>query len=348
MPLPQVLTKRALSMSTAILVAGVGGLFAVAWAFRPLTEAEAMARLRALGCSVQPSYVIVQRVNQLKNDDLVLLRSMPSLRTLGLGQMRVSSDGLKYLEQIGSVERLYLRGATIDDEDVAKLKNLSRLVELDLSRTDITDSAAALIAEKQYLRLLYIDDTRIGENGLATLTRLSSLESLRLSMLSDSGSVQVGRMRSLSSLHLLNSLITDVGLKHISQLEQLRELNIVGDRFTDKGLCELAKLDSLEQLHVRGRGITGDGLACFEAHAGLHDLQLSEFRLDESTIRHIAHIHKLVRLRLCRCRVSSIESLSELAQLEELEYVLLQDVQPAEVVAERLRELLPDVRIDSR
>jgi len=62
------------------------------------------------------------------------------LEELGLTKTRVADDGLRYLNGLRSMRRLYLSDTKITDDGLSQLDGMEHLEILDLSGTAITDA----------------------------------------------------------------------------------------------------------------------------------------------------------------------------------------------------------------
>jgi Leucine-rich repeat (LRR) protein len=128
--------------------------------------------------------------NQLTDDDLTYLNSMPRLMTLDLMRSRNVGDGAaKRIEGLIDLESLYL------------------------SDTRITDIGLAAVRGKK-LRVLFLDNLPVTDAGLVHLAGITSLQRLVLSgtRITDAGLVHLYGLSNLRELHLEGTNVTGVGV----------------------------------------------------------------------------------------------------------------------------------------
>jgi Leucine-rich repeat (LRR) protein len=154
------------------------------------------------------------------NDDLQLLRGLPDLETLEIGDKRqVTDDGLVHLAGLKNLRVLYLYRTGVKGEGLKHLRGLKRLESISLDGTPATDDAAEQVAQLPRLRWLALHNTRITDEALAHLAKTLSLEELRLSDtdITDEGLLHLHNLKSLKELSLHHTNVTSAG---ISKLEQ--------------------------------------------------------------------------------------------------------------------------------
>jgi hypothetical protein len=126
----------------------------------------------------------------------------------------------------GDTVEIRLKGAPIDDAQLADLRGLTELRRLNLPNSQISDRGLEVIAkEVPQLELLRLGSPRVTDAGLATIAQLKKLR----------------------FLHLLDMPITDAGLKHLEQMTWLESFYLDGGAVTDRGLSSL--IEALPELH---------------------------------------------------------------------------------------------------
>ncbi|WP_413432619.1 hypothetical protein [Crateriforma spongiae] len=78
--------------------------------------------------------------NQLSDEFLANLKSMPNLRDLGLRGTRVTSDGMAYLARHPKLKELDVYHTVVDDAGVESLTECKSLTFIGLSMTKITEN----------------------------------------------------------------------------------------------------------------------------------------------------------------------------------------------------------------
>jgi len=79
------------------------------------------------------------------------------------------------------------------------------------------------------------------------------------SQVTDAGMAEVGKLGSLTRLHLENTAVTDAALAEIGKLAKLEYLNLYGTKVTDAGLAQLANLKNLRKVYLWQTGVTEEG-----------------------------------------------------------------------------------------
>ena len=154
------------------------------------------------------------------NDDLQLLRGLPDLETLEIGDKRqVTDDGLVHLAGLKNLRVLYLYRTGVQGEGLKHLRGLKQLESVSLDGTPATDEAAKQIAQLPRLRWLAMDNTRITDEALVHLAKASSLEDLRLSDtdISDDGLLHLHNLNGLKQVSLHRTNVTATGITNLER-----------------------------------------------------------------------------------------------------------------------------------
>lgn len=92
------------------------------------------------------------------------------LRALYLSRTAVTDDGLKHIANLRRLDNLWLHGTDVTDEGVASLRNLTKMGYLDLGNTGVTDACLQDLVEMTELYYLHVPGTQVTEEGLRWLT----------------------------------------------------------------------------------------------------------------------------------------------------------------------------------
>ncbi|HEX2522955.1 MAG TPA: hypothetical protein VHP35_12610, partial [Terriglobia bacterium] len=149
-----------------------------------------------------------------------------NLRCLDLSFTPMDDAGMKSLENMTQLSRLYLRDTLITDEGLKSIRQLQRLTELDLHGTKVTDAGMASLQGLSELRKLNLLGTTVTDGGLSFLDSLPHLE----------------------ELVLYRTAITNAGLETLKRSKQLRQLDLRYTRVTETGLARLKA--ALPECHV--------------------------------------------------------------------------------------------------
>jgi len=257
----------------------------------------------------------------ISDKDLDLFKKLPNLKTLSLENSQVTNDGLKFLEFVPQLQDLGLRRCTeIDDAGLAALKFLPHLQRLGLLYTRTTNAGLEHVAPLHDLKVLDLRGcTQISDAGLVHLEGLTNLVDLKLRTYSvtDAGMKSLGKLHKLRVLSLEDCSVGDAGMAELKSLKDLRSLNVMRTVVGDDGLANFAEM-KLVDLSLRDTAVSGAGLDSLKASIPtLTHLNLSETRIDNDGVAHIAPFTKLQDLNLWNASLDD-EGLKVLAGLTDL------------------------------
>ena len=203
--------------------------------------------------------------SRVSGKSLEYAAELPSLDALGVNGISMEDGDLQALQANPSITELSLAGTSIGDGVFETLATLEHLQVLDVSGNDqvLGRTFTELVKQRQFgeLRIIRADGSGFGYYGLLELGALRNLEHLSVvnSFVSDEALTGLRTSKSLKTLHLHNNKITSAGLQHLRRLTQLEELTLGGNRaIGDDGLKSLR---SLKQLRILSLG----GTTCTEA-----------------------------------------------------------------------------------
>lgn len=99
-----------------------------------------------------------------------VVRRLPELRDIDIGQTQVTDAGLQHLHGLKDLEIVRLYKANISDDGLARLKGLDKLTLLILSgATGITDVGLVHIKDMKSLRFVFVDGTSVTQQGIDDL-----------------------------------------------------------------------------------------------------------------------------------------------------------------------------------
>lgn len=186
--------------------------------------------LRAVGGSFGPA------LNSARQN---VLGNLTNLRTLEMGEVRLSATALAHLGRLARLEYLDMRGVRFDEADFASLTRLTRLRALTLRDCDVSDRVLSYVARLPRLEALHLEASGRGDGGPR------------------------GR-------------ITDAGLTHLRGLSRLHNLFLSGAGISDAGLLPLKSLTRLEYLQFYQTRVTARGEAALRsALPRLRSLQIT-------------------------------------------------------------------------
>jgi len=272
--------------------------------------------------------VTLQLADGVKANDKCMpyLAQLTGLKVLGLEFTNITNRGLRFIQQMQSLEVVSLPPG-ITNAGLAPLTKLRSLEVLYLSGDRITDAGLSKLAQATPLKDVYL---RFGPDArLACLTKLGTLPSLRYHIcinhlaFNDSVPKYLENATPLVTLSLSDVPITDTGLSHLSKLSQLEVLCLYNAPITDEGLAYLASLPSLRDLNIRNRAgretyITDSGMAHLSRIKSLESLHLPKSITDDG-LAYLAELPNLKSLIAPNSRSIGDEGLRRLAKVSSLE-----------------------------
>ena len=169
---------------------------------------------------------------QFTDRGLAYLAASPSLKVMWLETPRVTEQGLRYLAQIQSLERL-----TVPWLD------------------QITDQGLGYLKSMPKLKALGVGDAWSGDAGVASLATLANLEVLALKggpNLTDNGLKPLAAMPRLRALEIYHSWITEQGLAYLGSCKKLDSIQIVSSiAIGQPAIARLkTELPNVQTLHI--------------------------------------------------------------------------------------------------
>ncbi len=256
------------------------------------------------------------------------LAPFTKLTSLDLDHTRFDDAGMKHLEAMKGLTRLYARDTLVTDEGLKSLRNLRGLMELDLYGANVTDKGVENLKGLTALRRLNLLGTSVTDEGLASLGGMKQLEELNLyrTRITNAGVEALAALPELRELDVRYTSVTRRGveavrarlprcnvafldvlagaesrdalgprdLKDTARLATLTELNLTGAQIGDEDVANLAGLKNLERLSLKYTEITDAGLAHL---AGLTNLKRLDLTGVDITDRGLAFLRPLTGLR---------------------------------------------------
>lgn len=158
------------------------------------------------------------RNSQIADLDLPWLEKLPSLKSLDIGNTRVTGSGLaksKVLKQLNCIHACKLKSATPLLKALAETHNIT---ELNLNDVKLSTEDYSLISQLTSLKILSLKDSSIEDADLDKLTSLENLETLYI-----------------DRCHRLTLAAVDI-LRKFKKLKVLRPPDQIEDSFSEENL----------------------------------------------------------------------------------------------------------------
>ena len=136
-------------------------------------ELSMMSGLSNLG------FLSIDESPMLSDEGIAHLKSLP-LRSLTIGECKISDEGLSHLGEIHGLSSLNLNSDSITDEGLEHLKELSSLTMLYIGGTEISDAGLAHLANLNGLRYLTIRKGKFTDQCIEDLKEIKQLTHLNL------------------------------------------------------------------------------------------------------------------------------------------------------------------------
>ncbi len=347
---------------------------------------RSVASLRALRRLALPG--------NLNESGLKVIASLRMLEDLDMsgsyGEERIRDDELVHLRGLRSLRRLSLAGLGLSDRSLEHIRSLKALEELNLSHNaDITDAGVAQLSTLDNLRCLHLD--KLGPTGLSALKDLTHLERLVVRVyvfsadrpafsdlrsvkwlevygVADDNGRQVGLPENLRRLDVSLTSLDKLNLKsaphlmHVGldlgspsarrqrlvdahslrALPRLTELTLVD--VTDQDMSAVAGRKSLRSLSLESVCSATIGDSGLKALTGLHELEslriANALNATDSGMDALGTLANLRRLELMNIPEVSVKGLTKIGQLKPLRALSLTPTYSGETTKEFVDSLV--------
>lgn len=250
--------------------------------------------------------------NKLDSFDIQVIKTMPSLKRLGIGENSINSiQELKDLETLPNLVEL-----TIADSNLTSLEGIekfSNLEELYIGKNKITDFSK--LAELPNLKKLDISESELNNiDIIPSLTKLEQLEVYNnnledISSLTNNGTIKV--------LNLNGNNLNDNDIEVLKTMTSLEELGISNNEQINK-VSQLTSLTNLKGLTLSNSKIKDvNGI---EALTNLESLEMDDNKIEN--IESICKLSKLKELSLINNSITDISPISNLTNITDLDLSL--------------------------
>jgi hypothetical protein len=167
------------------------------------------------------------------------VRSGASKKIISAAPSKSDWDMLK--TDCSALEVLEVEGAVSAETDFTVLTGLSNLQRLKVEG-GLNDTQAAAISGHPKIAEILVDSNSLTDQGLIALCRLPLVQlRLRAPKVTDGSMADVGKLKQLRFLHLIDVPITDAALPALAQVQTLESLYLDRAKCTDEGLSALLK-----------------------------------------------------------------------------------------------------------
>jgi internalin A len=289
----------------------------------------------------EPGSSLFDRKCSVTDAGLVHLRSLASIRRLGLSHSRIEGWGLVNLSSMKSLRTLILLEVPVGDEEVKALVHLPLLEELLIDSRRLTDAGMFHLAPLTQLKSLHLNAYNVTSVGLMRLKGWDVLDNLWLTQVRIDDYRFLDQFPELTTLWLVSrgrrSGSGERGLDSIGSLSRLRVLHIDG-YCAGSVLAHVGRLDRLTTLSlICWTNATAVDYSNLSRLIRLESLFIMNMRVDDSTLAHLSGLRHLKTLSLPLNLITDA-GLAHLSALTELESLSLDN---SKITDEGLIHLAP-------
>lgn len=248
-----------------------------------------------------------------------LLR-LPRLESLGLGQTRLSANGIAHL-QVPTLRELDLAELPLEDASLTVLGGMPDLEVLSLAGTNTTDYGLRHLRTLTRLTSLNLSDTGVTDEGLVGLDAAVGLTDLFLANVSVGAPTvaRLGHLTQLRTLDLSGTAIDGSATKTLANLSALESLSLAKTRQTSESISRLRGLRALRELDLEHTRVDAKVMEALADLSSLVGLDLSETSLKEARFDQLPRTLRVLRLGQSAAPVAGLRALPGLARLEVLD-----------------------------
>lgn len=274
-------------------------------------DAEAIKLLNA-----EPNLGVVFVMSGDPTDEEIAQLKNASMSGLMLASKQITSEVLKPFENHKSIAEITINSSKVDDQIVDDLIAMPRLTKISLGQARISDEGMQRLCK-----------------GLAEHDQIQSLSLSQCSELSNQALREVGRLKGLKQLSLLDDAgITGDAFEYVGRAKDLKSLRLTGTVLGEGDLELIEHLD-LDRLHLQRVSLSDEVVAkVAESFPELTQIGLVESGVTDESMKSLAKLRKLKTIYITGTKVTG-EGLQYLNALSELKsvYASRSEVNPAAI-----------------
>ena len=114
----------------------------------------------------------MERLFEFGDEEMSHFVKLTEIKTLRLGDTRVTGAGLAHLRGLFQLKTLWLEGTRVEDSSLIHVAQLPNLEHLYLSRTRVSDDGLEHLARLVNLKELHLKNTLVTEKGIFALRKV--------------------------------------------------------------------------------------------------------------------------------------------------------------------------------
>lgn len=181
------------------------------------------------------SYFFREFNGRFKDEGIEQIAALTNLEEFRVRRAAVRGHSLGPFRNLKSLDLTYCR---LDDEGMRNIENMKALQKLWIGDTRVTDEGLAYVRDLHDLEELHLQGNQVSDAGLVHLEGLVELKTLNLRSagISDHGLQRLARLTKLEVLNLYNTKVSNAGLQRLARLKRLREVDLRYSRVTRAGV----------------------------------------------------------------------------------------------------------------
>ena len=245
---------------------------------------------------------------------------LSSLHELRIVASDVRGEPFEHIGRLKNLRRLTVINSKCSPTDLTQVKGLANLEHVEIAFTVLEESDAW--RSKQLGQLTRAEQEQV-ERYLSSQPAAQAGQYRRMievAVLTDRALAQLGNLKRLRTLKLINTNVSGRGVDGLQDLPALEELDLNLIMFspevarllgrmqslrrfryadvTDEGLAEIARLSKLEELELFGDGVTDEGVEHVRRLAELRKLAIRGSQLTDRGLQRLAELPHLEHLDL--------------------------------------------------
>lgn len=287
----------------------------------------------------------------LTGTGLESLADLPNLSDVHFEKCPLSEESLKALTRAtehSNLRYISFANCALTDEDLRSMYGAHSSVKLDLAKTQVTEAGMLALREANPAWSIFYRDggnNEIAYNHFPSIQEIPKTEKLayRGPLISGATLAVLKGAKNLRTLELEGCRLTDDDLEHLQPLRNLESLTIRNIPITDEGLRALTGLTKLRELNLNHTKVEGTGAGALPP--GVVGLNLVFSEVTEQGVAAIAKRISLERLFLGGPQITDA-AVDDLATMTSLRYLFLSETAIGAAGGDRLRQALPNCRIE--
>lgn len=287
----------------------------------------------------------------LTGPGLESLAKLPNLNRVEFDVCPLSEESLKALTRVtehSQLRSIYFENCLLTDADLEAMHGARSPVSLSIKNSKITEAGMLALHEANATwSIRYRDggNNDYDKNYLPSIQEIPKTEKLafRGPLTSRATLAVLKDAKNLKTLELDGCRLADGDLEYLRPLQNLESLSIRNIPITDEGLRALTGLTKLRELNLNHTKVEGTGAGALPPSVVGLNLVFSE--VTEQGVATIAKRTSLERLFLGGPQITDA-AVDDLAKMTSLRYLFLPETAIGAAGGDRLRQALPNCKIE--